>query len=57
MGTGNFTGAPQSATMGAYDIDAFSAEGGTYDHGEPEIGGDVRLTAGERLAIVVGAVG
>ena len=61
----DYTGGLQSFTApvtGTYDITAFGAQGGNYSrqlHGGPgaEIGGYVRLTAGETLTLLVGGQG
>ena len=70
MGQYAFTGSAQFvtvATTGEYDIVAFGAQGGgsagsgsfSAEAGGlgAEIGGDVELTAGEKLEIIVGGVG
>jgi hypothetical protein len=45
-------------TTGIYDITAFGAEGGGVDGGlGAEIGGDVTLTMGTTLTILVGGAG
>ena len=70
MGQYAFTGSAQFVTVtttGEYDIVAFGAQGGgSAANGSfgaeagglgAEIGGDVELTAGEKLEIIVGGVG
>jgi hypothetical protein len=57
----DYTGAEVSfiaPTTGIYDITAFGAEGGGVDGGlGAEIGGDVTLTMGTTLTILVGGAG
>jgi glycosyltransferase involved in cell wall biosynthesis len=65
VGTHSFSGSPVPVTVsatGTYDIDAFGAQGGAdgYSHAGgngAEEGGNVTLTAGEKLKIFVGGVG
>ena len=66
MGTYSFSGSPVFETVavtGVYDIDAFGAQGGssafysTVGGYGAEEGGNVALTAGEVLKIIIGGVG